>query len=78
MSVRKPPDPRLATVIERLREERGLTQEAAAIESGLTLSAFGRIARAEADPLFTTVCDIAQALDVSLEELGRAIESEER
>lgn len=77
MPARKQPDPRLARAIERLRDKRKLTQEGAAIKGQLTLSSFGRIERLEADPLWTTVCDIADALDVSLVDLARAVEREE-
>jgi transcriptional regulator with XRE-family HTH domain len=73
-----PVDQTLAAVIRRLRDARNETQEQVAFGAGLTLSAFGRIERGQISPSWTTVRDLAQALDVSLEELGCLVESKER
>ena len=68
------PDRRLARVLLELREGRGLSQEKVAHEAGLTVSAYARIERAEANPTWTTVSEIAKALGVSLAEIGDAVE----
>jgi transcriptional regulator with XRE-family HTH domain len=69
------PDPRLARAIRQLRERADLSQEAIAHRAGLTVSAYARIERGEANPTWTTVTHIARALDVSLAELARAVET---
>jgi transcriptional regulator with XRE-family HTH domain len=68
------PDPRLARAIRQLRERSGLSQEAVAHNAGLTVSAYARIERGEANPTWTTVTQVAQALGVTLSELGRTVE----
>jgi transcriptional regulator with XRE-family HTH domain len=70
-----PPDPRLAAAIRRLREERGLKQEDVAYQSGLSVSAYGRLERAETNPIWTTVTRVAEALDVDLVELAQAVDA---
>ena len=68
------PDPRLAHVLRELRERADLSQETIAHKAGLTVSAYARIERGEANPTWTTVTQIAAALDVTLAELGKAID----
>jgi transcriptional regulator with XRE-family HTH domain len=68
------PDPRLARVLRGLREDGNLSQEAVAHGAGLTVSAYARIERGEANPTWSTVTQIARALDVSLGELGDAVD----
>lgn len=68
------PDPRLAQVVRDLRVAGELSQEAIAHEAGLTVSAYARIERGEANPTWTTVVGLARALGVSLAELGQALE----
>jgi transcriptional regulator with XRE-family HTH domain len=72
------PDPRLACAIRDLREQAGLSQEAVAHSAGLTVSAYARIERGEANPTWTTVTQIARALDVSLADLGEAVDKSGR
>jgi transcriptional regulator with XRE-family HTH domain len=69
------PDPRLARVIRDLRERSRLSQEAVAHQAGLTVSAYARIERGEANPTWTTVTHVARALGVSLAELAAAVDS---
>jgi transcriptional regulator with XRE-family HTH domain len=69
------PDPTLATVLRRLRVERGTTQEALAYRSGITTGSLARIELGQASPAWTTVRKIAVALDVSMAELGAAVEA---
>jgi transcriptional regulator with XRE-family HTH domain len=68
------PDPRLARAIRELREHADLSQEAVAHSAGLTVSAYARVERGEANPTWTTVTQIAQGLNVSLSELAVAVE----
>jgi transcriptional regulator with XRE-family HTH domain len=48
------------------RLERGETQEEVAHHAGLTVAAYARIERGTADPKWTTVRSIAEALEISL------------
>lgn len=70
------PDQRLAATIRRLREDREETQEALAFGAGLTLSGYGRIERGEANPVWTTVKEIASALGLTVGELVAEAETE--
>jgi transcriptional regulator with XRE-family HTH domain len=72
------PDPDLAAVLRELRESHGRSQEAIAHDAGLTVAAFGRIERAQADPSWTSVSRIAAVLGVSLADLGREIDNRRR
>ncbi len=69
------PDSDLAATLRALREAQGRSQEAVAHDAGLTIAAFGRIERSQADPAWTTVVRIARVLGVSLAELGREIDA---
>ena len=69
------PDPRFARAIRDLRERSDLSQEAVAHGAGLTVSAYARIERGEANPTWTTVTQIARGLNVSLAELTAAVET---
>jgi len=68
------PDAALAAAIRCLRVDRGLTQEALAFNSDLTVSAMARIERGKSTPAWTTVKRIAAALGVTLQDLARAAE----
>lgn len=65
------PQGALGRAIRRLREKRGLTQEAVAHEAGVTASTFGLIERGHSNPTWATVQDIAAALGVSVEDVAR-------
>jgi transcriptional regulator with XRE-family HTH domain len=69
-------DKSLAAVLRRLREESGETQEAVAYRSGITTGSLARIELGQSSPAWATVRQIARALDVSLEDLGAAVERE--
>ncbi len=75
----RPPaaDPALAKVLRRLREERGLSQEALAYHSGITSGSLGRIELGQASPAWSTIRQIANALGVTMVELSMAVEAEE-
>ncbi|MGN6557532.1 MAG: helix-turn-helix domain-containing protein [Solirubrobacterales bacterium] len=57
------------TAIKELREERGLSQEAAALACGIDRSYFGKLERADKVPTLTTVWKIADALETRPSEL---------
>jgi transcriptional regulator with XRE-family HTH domain len=67
-------DPALAATLRRMRLERGETQEDLAHRAGLTVAAFARIERGNANPTWTTVRRIAVALGVSLATLAESVE----
>jgi transcriptional regulator with XRE-family HTH domain len=67
------PDGDLALALLVLRKQRGHTQEDLAHAAGLTVTAYARIERGSANPTWTTVRRIADALDVTLSELGQAV-----
>lgn len=69
------PDPTLAAVLRRLRMERGATQEALAYRSGITTGSLARIELGQASPAWTTVRQIAMALEVSMAEIAEAVEA---
>jgi transcriptional regulator with XRE-family HTH domain len=72
----QPIDPALPAVLRRLREARGLSQEATAAAAGVALNTYSRIETAQASPSWPTVLQIARALDVSMAELGAAVDGE--
>ncbi|HLM84622.1 MAG TPA: helix-turn-helix transcriptional regulator [Solirubrobacteraceae bacterium] len=67
-------DPALAATLRRMRLERGETQEDLAHRAGLTVAAFARIERGNANPTWTTVRRIAAALGVTVAALAEAVE----
>lgn len=69
------PDPVLAAVLRRLREERGLSQEALAYRAGITAGSLGRIELAQSSPSWATVRQIAKALGVTMTELAATVET---
>ena len=74
MSRAPAPDPVLATVLRKLREDRGLTLEALAFKSGVSMGSLGRIERGNSSAAWSTVCQLADALGVSMGELGRSVD----
>jgi transcriptional regulator with XRE-family HTH domain len=67
-------DADLVQAIRNLRARRGLSQEAVARAANLTLSSYARIERGLANPTWRTVSNIADALDVTLSELGAVVD----
>jgi transcriptional regulator with XRE-family HTH domain len=53
-------------MLRHTRVGRGETQEEVARRAGLTIAAYARIERGTADPKWTTVRSIAEALEISL------------
>jgi transcriptional regulator with XRE-family HTH domain len=74
MSRKATPDRVLAGILRRMREERGITCEALALRSGITVSALSRIELARTTPRWDTVRLLARALDVTMVELSAAVE----
>jgi transcriptional regulator with XRE-family HTH domain len=68
------PDRALAGALRRMREERGITCEALALRSGITVSALSRIELARTTPGWDTVRLLARALDVTMVQLSAAVE----
>lgn len=61
--------------VSELRAERGLSQEEAALSSGIDRAYFGHIERASKSPTLKTVWKIAGGLGVQPSELMRRVES---
>lgn len=78
MSRAPAPDPVLAAVLRRLREDRGMTVEALAFRSGVSISSLGRIELGRSSAAWSTVRQIAAALDITLRDLGEQVERAER
>ena len=72
--MREQPDPDLADLLKRLREERSITQEQLAFDAGITVSALSRIERGLNSPGWTTVQRLASALDIRMSELVTDLE----
>ncbi len=68
------PDAALACALRRLREARGLSREALALQAGLATGTLARIELARAAPGWETVCRLAGALGVSLVDVARVVE----
>jgi transcriptional regulator with XRE-family HTH domain len=76
MSRAPAPDPVLASVLRRLREDRGMTMEALAFKSGVSIGSLGRIERGRSSAAWSTIVLIADALDVGMGEVGAAVDAE--
>lgn len=70
-------DPVLGGVLRRLREERGISQEALAVHAGLTGGTLTRLELGQSDPSWSTIRALAKALDVSLREIITAVEAQQ-
>lgn len=70
----KDPQGALGKAIQKLRSDRGMTQEALAHGAGITVGHLSKIERGLANPGWTTVVAIANALGLSVAELGNAAE----
>jgi transcriptional regulator with XRE-family HTH domain len=72
------PERALTSLLKRYRAERGITQEELAFKADVTIATLSRIERGVVSPAWVSVAAIAHALDVSLEELGAAVELEDK
>jgi len=70
-----PRDPALASVLRRLRHDRGLTLEGLAHAAGLTTTTLVRIEGEQTNPTWTTVRRLARALNTSMRELGELVDA---
>jgi transcriptional regulator with XRE-family HTH domain len=68
---------RLGAVVHRLRLERGITQKALALKANISISGLSRIERGLSSPVFSTLIELADALEISLNELACAAEDGE-
>jgi DNA-binding XRE family transcriptional regulator len=68
------PDEALAAALREMREERAESQEALAHRVGIAAGSLARIELGQASPAWVTVRQIARALNVSMRELGAAVE----
>jgi transcriptional regulator with XRE-family HTH domain len=68
-------DAALAEVLRELRESQGRSQEAVAHAAGVAVNSLRRVEYGQSNPTWTTVRALAVALDVSLAELGRRVET---
>lgn len=67
-------DKALAALLRQLREERGKTQEVIAFHAGITTASLARIELGQSNPTWSTVRQIARALNVSMRDLGTAVD----
>jgi transcriptional regulator with XRE-family HTH domain len=67
-------DQALAKALRHLRLASGDTQEDLASKAGITVAALSRIERCQANPRWTTVRRITNALGISIAELALEIE----
>jgi XRE family transcriptional regulator, regulator of sulfur utilization len=70
-------DKSLGVVFRRLREARGESQESLAYRAGITSGTLARLELGQSDPTWTTIRAVARALDVSLRDLGAAVEAQD-
>ncbi|MDA0161329.1 helix-turn-helix transcriptional regulator [Solirubrobacter ginsenosidimutans] len=75
MPPRSSVDPALASTIRSLREARNVGQESLAHAAGLSVATYARIERGQVNPTWTTVRRVADALGLTLAELGAAIDN---
>jgi transcriptional regulator with XRE-family HTH domain len=68
------PDEALAAVLREMREERDESQEALAYRSSIAAGSLARIELGQSSPRWVTVRQIARALNLSMRELGAAVE----
>lgn len=66
-------DQKLARALRNLREQRGITQEDLAHAADVTTTALSRIEGGKANPTWSTLARILDALNASLAELETAL-----
>jgi transcriptional regulator with XRE-family HTH domain len=71
---KRTPTEAFGEVLRELRAQRGLTQEALALEAGTERSHISSLERAEKGPTLGTILRLARALDMSAGELVEAVE----
>lgn len=68
---------RLGKVVRKLREEKGLTQDAFAHKAGIARSYYGQIERGESEVSLQMAEVVAKTLGLKLSELFSLLEKEE-
>lgn len=71
---RKKPSEAFGQVLRELRTQKGLTQEALALEAGTERSHISALERAEKGPSLATILQLARALGVSAGEIVSMVE----
>lgn len=71
-----PLDPTVGVVVRRYRVQQGITQEALAYRSGLTVASLSRIERGVTSPSWASVQAIARALGLTPIEFATGVEAE--
>jgi transcriptional regulator with XRE-family HTH domain len=71
------PQPALGEAIRQLRRKGGATQKSLAEDAGLTVATLSLIERGLANPTWDSVKKIAAALDISMAEMGKAVDGQE-
>ena len=71
------PQPALGEAIRQLRRKRGATQKSLAEDAGLTVATLSLIERGLANPTWDTVKKIAATLNLSMAEMGKAVDKQE-
>lgn len=74
MAARSPTHAALGSAIRSLREEKGLSQEALGLESGLDRTYVGGVERGERNPSFESLLRLATALGAPLLEIVKRLE----
>jgi transcriptional regulator with XRE-family HTH domain len=77
MPPRLPTDPALGQSIRQMREQRRQTQEELASAAGITFGTVNRLESAKSAPAWATVRALLDALDYSLADLAKAIDTAE-
>jgi transcriptional regulator with XRE-family HTH domain len=72
------PQPALGAAIRQLRNKRGVTQEDLAHDAGVTTGTLSLIERGKSNPAWGTVKSIAVALGVTVAEIAKLAEKQER
>lgn len=75
---RAEPDQVLATVLRRLREQHGESQETVARRADMSKGALLEIEAGRSSPAWTTVRALAEALDMTMAELGAEVDAQSR
>lgn len=70
-------DEELARALRSVRDSLGRSQEAVAHEAGISVNSLRRIEYGQSNPTWTTVRGITTALGLTIEELGRALSTDE-
>jgi transcriptional regulator with XRE-family HTH domain len=66
----------LARILRDARLKSGLSQENAAHAAGITVGALARLERGETNPSWSTVRSVAEAVGLSMQALGKAVDAD--